>query len=1089
MTTTASKSKSAKAVFTPSVNIVRDADVSLNYIPTPNATQVYNQLINDYQTGIRSFNLVGAYGTGKSAFLWAFEKNINQKHAYFSSGNSAFRHVKGFTFLSLIGEYNSVIRSFAKSPEINLKNNLRAEEVILNLDRYYKSLHKAGKGLVILIDEFGKFLEFAAKNNPEEELYFIQLLAEYVNDSSKNIFFITTLHQDFHGYSRELTKTQQYEWDKVKGRLKEITFNEPVEQLLFLASERLRELNLGEKDKNFTKLFKAIETARAFPLRDYFNENFASKLLPFDILSAAVLTLSLQKYGQNERSLFSFIESNDQFGLKDFNQRKNPYYNLGCIYDYLIHNYYSFLTSRYNPHHRQWAAIRTAIEKAEGLIEENVSDAVKLVKSIGLLNIFSLATTRLNSNFLEEYGKYSLGIKDPNKLVKSLEGFKIIRFVRHTGKYILSEGLDFDIELAIDEAGNLVEKVTTVVHHLNAYFDFPYLSARAAYYEKGTPRFFAYHLSESPAKLSPEGEIDGFVNLIFSDSIKEKEIKEASGNCEDAVLYGWYRNTQDIANSLFEIEKIKKVRELHLDDQVAVKELDIIKQHQIRLLNHYVMGNMFAKNSPVQWYFQGEKVNIPDQRTFNRFLSEICNEVYTKTPVYKNEMVNKTKLSGVIATARKNFLAALTNNWYEADLAFEDTKFPPEKTIYLSLLKDTGIHQKAKDGFILDAPTNKEAKFSLLWKECTDFLLSTRNGKRDLEQLTDKLLAKPFKLKQGFIDFWLPVFLFSKRDDFALFHDEVYIPYLTQETLELVSKDPKEYEIKAFDIEGVKLDLFNSYRTFLNQSHHETLTSTGFIETIRPFLTFYRQLPEYAKQTKKLSKKTTALRLAIEKAKDPEETFFDRFPEALGYNVLQLRKDKKVLAEYVNQLQDSIREIRTCYDGLVNKVEVFIQQEIVGSLGSYPLYKNELQNRFKKIKKHLLLPYQRTFYDRLNSEIDDNKAWLNSIAQACIGKPLETISDEEEKVFYDKFKDIIHELDNLCEISKSGFDENKEIAFKFEITSFVEGLKKNLVRLPKSKNKELIQLQSVVKAKLSDDRQLNIATLAKLLEELLNNGK
>ena len=262
------------------------------------------------------------------------------------------------------------------------------------------------------------------------------------------------MHQDFNGYSRNLTKTQQNEWDKVKGRLKEITFNEPVEQLLFLASERLRELRLGVKDKNFLKLFKIIEDAKVFPLKDYFSESYAEKLLPFDILSAAVLTLALQKYGQNERSLFSFIESNDHLGIKDFNQ-KVPYYNLSCVYDYLVHNYYSFLTTKYNPHYTQWVAIRTAIERVEGVFRENITDAVKLVKTIGLLNIFASASARLNKEFLCEYGKYSLGIKEPEKIIKVLDGFKNIRFVKHSNKYILFEGTDLDIELAIDEAGNL----------------------------------------------------------------------------------------------------------------------------------------------------------------------------------------------------------------------------------------------------------------------------------------------------------------------------------------------------------------------------------------------------------------------------------------------------------------------------------------------------------------------------------------------------------------------------------------------------------------------------------------------------------
>ena len=94
-------------------------------------------------------------------------------------------------------------------------------------------------GQLIVVDEFGKFLEYAAKESPEEELYFIQQLAEFANSPDLPILFITTLHQPFEDYALTLIKTQKKEWDKVKGRLIEISFNEPVEQLLFLASERI----------------------------------------------------------------------------------------------------------------------------------------------------------------------------------------------------------------------------------------------------------------------------------------------------------------------------------------------------------------------------------------------------------------------------------------------------------------------------------------------------------------------------------------------------------------------------------------------------------------------------------------------------------------------------------------------------------------------------------------------------------------------------------------------------------------------------------------------------------------------------------
>ena len=60
---------------------------------------------------------------------------------------------------------------------------------------------------------------------------------------------------------------------------------------------------------------------------------------------------------------------------------------------------------------------------------------------------------------------------------------------------------------------------------------------------------------------------------------------------------------------------------------------------------------------------------------------------------YKNELVNKEFLSPQISTARKSFLRHLLNNESLENLGFPNDKFPPEKSIYLTLLKKTGIHK------------------------------------------------------------------------------------------------------------------------------------------------------------------------------------------------------------------------------------------------------------------------------------------------------------------------------------------------------------------------------------------------------------
>lgn len=1059
--------------FSPSVNIVRDEDSDIDYILTPNAEQVYSQLVNGFKIGIKAYNLVGAYGTGKSSFLKAFENGVTKNHS--KEKKQAFHD---FKFVKFVGKYASIKEEFSTFFKVG---DTKTQTIVNAIDNYYSNLKT---GLVIVVDEFGKFLEYAAKNNPEEELYFIQELAEYVSDKSKNILFISTLHQDFSQYAYDLSQTQQNEWDKVKGRLKEITFNEPVEQLLFLAAKRIDRLSIGKTNASFKNLYEVIQNSKLFPLRDYFNDEVAKKLFPMDVLSASVLTLALQKYGQNERSLFSFLDSNDPYNLYDYDTTENPYFNIACVYDYLIHNYFSFLTTKYNSHYAQWTNIRAAIDIVEGSSISSPTDAIKIVKVIGLLNIFGNSAGSIDETFIAKYAEYALDVKDAKNLLSELVKQRVLRYVNFANRFVLAQGTDLDIERALKEADSIVDKPTRIVDYVREYFKGNFVSAKAVHYKKGTPRFFEFRLVDKLIKEIPIGEVDGFIYLVFSDNVTRKEVIEFSENSNEALLIAYYHNYEQIQKIIYEILKIHKIKGDYLNDRIALNELNQLEQFHKNVLNNLINDNLYAGNQNVEWFYKGALVKISSSKSLNKELSRICEEdIYPGTPVFRNEMVNKTKISAPISGAKKALLKSLLDNWQIENLGLDPLHFPPEKTIYLSLLKDTGIHRLENGKLIISRPTDNS--YDALWELGERFLDSTKYSKRNLQDFVNLLLSKPFKLKQGFIDFWLPVFLFIKRNDFALFHDNFYIPDLNIDNLELVIKKAKDYEVKAFDVAGIKLKMFNQYRDLLEQTEKDVITNQTFIETIKPFIKFYKEINDYSKNTSRLGKKALNLRNAIAKSKDPERTFFEDFPSAMGVSIVELQNDKEKLKSYIKDIEASIREIRTSYAGLVERFELYILNEVVGENLGFDEYKLKLQKRFKKIKTHLLKPQQKVFIQRLNSPLDDENAWLNSLAQVCLGKTLDKITDEEEAKLYTIFTDTIVELDNLNEISQKDFDETTEDYFKIEITSFVDGLKKSLVRLPKEKTKEISKKELELKKLLLEDTRINITVLANLLQEEL----
>ncbi len=1064
--------------FSPSINILRDRGKKLEYIPTPNAERVIDNLNKNVSKGIKSFYIVGSFGTGKSSFLVALENQISNGAKIFETKITFNDKIK-FQILDFVGDYRSLEDSIRKKLKVSNKSDLLKE-----LDKLYIKLNSLNKGLLIVIDEFGKYLEYASQNNPERELYLIQKLAEFANDHSKNILFITTLHQGFDVYRTNLDVKLKNEWDKVKGRLMEIPFNEPVEQLLHLAAKYLNSKPRNINKKELKVVLNAIKQAHVYPLNNSIYENLAINLYPLDLLSAGILTKSLQRYGQNERSLFTFLKTTDFSKIVNNKQR---YYNLVSIYNYLIDNFYSLLSSKQNPDYFKWTIIRNTIERNEIVFEKKAAQKEKLIKTIGLLNIFSQKGAHINKKFLGIYGKHVLGITNVKNEINLLEKNRLIRYQIYSDTYVLFEGTDIDIDLALNDADKNINKKLNIVTKLKEYFNFPYLTAKASYIKKGTPRFFKFILSEIPTRLKPQEEYDGIINLIFNEKIKLEDIQAVSREVSEANLYVFYKNAELIKTTIIEIDKVNYVLNNTLDDRVVQRELKNLKENLITELNELVFGSLFYKKSKIIWVFNGKVIDINSKTTFSKVLSEIIDEVYSETPTFHNELINRAKLPGAITRARKLFINRLMNHWDKENLEFPEDKFPAEKTIYFSLLKATGIHRKYKNEYILAEPLDKS--FNYLWKKCEEFINASKSSKKNLFDLIEILKDKPLKLKQGFIDLWLPIFLFIKRDDYALFEKDAYIPSLNLDLIDIIIKYPQHYYIKAFDVKGIKLDLFNRYRALISKTKEETISNQSFIDTIRPFLTFYRDLPEYTKRTNKLSNVAISLRNAIANAKDPEKTFFEDFPEALGYSTVKLYESSKYLKDYVTQLKGCIQEIRTCYDELLNRIEDFLCNQLEFDNKNFPNYKQNLIKRYASVKSYLLLPYQKTFYKRVTSQLDDRNSWLNSIIQALIGKNLNQINDDEEKIIYDKLTNILYEFDSFSEFTNLQINIKTEKAYKVEITSTEESLLSSIVRLSKTNEQKVKRIEEKIKNQLSKDKALNKVALINLLKKELRNDE
>ena len=1070
-----------KPTFSLSANIESGFAEGMRYIVTPNAQRAVHQIVSDFNTGIHSFTIIGSYGTGKSSFLLALEADLvksSKKPLLLNA--SALSKSASFVFKNIVGDYTSLSTLLRRSLNVEGSEN----SVLDELKSYYEECREKKKFLVLVIDEFGKVLEHAAKNNPEQELYFLQKLAEFVNVPSRQILLLTTLHQNFSSYAKGLTEAQANEWTKVKGRYKEITFVEPIEQLLHLAAQQIQRGRDEVVPDNAVLLYDLAKTT-GYVASDFEVET-ALQLYPLDLFSAYAVTTAIQRYGQNERSLFSFLVSKGSSSISEFEPSVNLTYNLSKVYDYILYNYYFYLKDA-KTDSMSWSSMQLSIERVEGQSwesKEQMLDAVKIVKAIGLLNLYGVAGFKLSKKHLASYAHHAMGVASAMEVITKLEAKKIIRFATYKERVMLFEGTDIDLESAIREAGLMVARPIAFVDELNVFFNKRISPVKAHYFQKGTPRYFDYKLLEEPLDIVPTGDTDGFIELIFSTKKNVlDEVKEFSGNTDHALIFAYFINTDEIVDHLYNIKKYNYLTERVIDksDRVAVTEIQKLKEYEEALLNKAINDHLFAFKNKVVWIYKGQEQKVESQRDFNQLLSNVCNEVYCQTPVMVNELFNRHKLSSTILAARRSYLSHLTDHYSEEDMSYPSDKFPPEKTIYYSLLKNTGLHI---DGCFADVPSNKG--FLPLWEACENFLKSTENKPRKISELIKLLSTQPYKLKQGFLDYWIPTYLFIRHQDFALYDAGrgAFMPNVNTEFFDLLQKHPADYEIKKFAVDGVKLDFFNQYRRFIRLGEEFSITNANFIETIKPFLAFYVRLDEYTKHTSKFDHESTMrFRDALATAKDPEKAFFEDLPEALGFDQARM-KDKAIVQEYGDIIQRAIRELRSCYSRLIDRIETRIVDEWGLQSYEYDEYVLEIRLRLSNVKTYLLTDKQREFYHHVMTEYDNRTQWYQSICYTILEQRLDTLRDEQEDKLVDDLLFLFRECEKYSAISQATQESEQNDAYSFDmVTNRGDSMRTQTFVLPAKDKQRASELEEKITRQLSGDTNVDVCTLLSILNK------
>lgn len=1029
-----------------------DSSALDNYILTEYTQSCFNRIAEGIkpESGRRAWRITGDYGSGKSSFALLLARiftDFKEVPKYIIQGLELPKQGRSYLCFTPVlctcsrsplsksiieALLQTLIRlyTYEKKPKIivEIETLLNAyiepteEQIISYIEKFNEQIISDGKskGILLIIDELGKFLEYASIHPTRQDVYLLQRIAETASRSRARPFFVVCiLHQGFSAYADHLDQSAQREWEKVAGRFEEIVFNHPVEQIGNIIASALK----VQVDKIPTKhLFifseamkKSLDLAWFGPCDRNSMIDLATRLYPLHPTVLPVLIRIFRRFGQNERSLFSFLMSNEPFGLRSFSEkslREAQPYCLHNLFDYVRINFgHRLAIQSYRSH---WNLIESVIESysTEELLH------IQILKTVGILNLLNddlLATEE--SVTLAVSSTNNISAQDVKNALNKLHDIKRVLYDRGRAHGLcLWPHTSVDLEKAYNDACRVVQTPERVSSLIKEYLETHSIVARRHYIETGNLRHFEVIYSSvtdlQNILLEEESDADGFIVIPLCETPTEYQsalqfavtailkkrrnwlvaVPQPLGNL--AGLVQEFQRWDWIMSNIIELNADKYARE-EVSRQLLAAKLVLESGIQTR-----IGFKQFSGHSTLQWFNQAKPLHIVDGPNLLLELSRILNETYSEAPRIHNELVNRRRLSSAAAAARMRLIKWMIKGSNSQFLGMDQNKRPPEMSMYLSVLLNTGIHHKHGDKWRIAEPHSHSDKCHVLpiLEKIKNIVCQQPDTFINVAKLFDQLKKPPFGAREGIIPLLLTVFAIAHEQDVAFYKNGTFLREMTEEIMLELIKVPERFEIQYCRIEGIRAEVFFK----LMETLEITLSIKRKIEildVVKPLCIFVSQLPSYAKNTKRRSPIALSVRDSILEAREPVKLLFTDLPKACGFNPIStIVTSGKELEGFVKCLKEALNELRATLPELLERMKLMLR-DAFDIPGSFQQFRSALACRAEQVVLVGTEPKLRAFCLRLMDDNLPELEWLESLGSFLALKPPGKWHDSEEEVF------------------------------------------------------------------------------------------
>lgn len=1055
-----------------SINVEQDAGraaIAEGYTLTPQARSTLARMLDrltEPSAPSRAWTLTGPYGSGKSYFS-LFLMNLLcatlPAHQHVTSqlkqvdprlyeqvrDYAHLAHTKGFLPVPITGYRaalhaclvdgikgaidqllpNEALSKWFQDAQLSSKsaNTRQTVAQLGKLGQLVTSPELGYTGLLLVLDEMGKPLEHLANHPESGDIYLLQEIAEYADRCDYPVIFVGILHQGFERYAGHLDMTTQREWSKVHGRFADIAFQEPPHQQMGLVARALvRSEKLPAVDQLIEQYVdSAVRSGWKPPLTsiDEFRQ-LSQRAYPLHPTTLVALPHLFRRLAQNERSLFSYLGSLEPFAFQEFLQTNEALetVRLHNLFDYLVANFQGRLYAS-----MRGRMITETVERLQSA--PNLSSlATKLLKTIGLVSWLSevsdLRPTK--ATLVSALQSPSLTESDIETALDKLLSQSLVVFRRFNESYAIWQGSDVDLDERMQAAQQNLQGIFRLAHTVEQYMEPQPVVPRRHSYRTGFMRFWQMRYVDSTNRDDIERTTHaGFAGTVLLCLPVTKGDHEdfitwsLNGNWRDSAdfVIGVAQETARIAQLAQELRCLHWVRdntpELR-DDPVARREL----RTRINAVENLIRGEIdrklssqnLSRSGGCRWFYKGEEITAQFGRGLSYFLSSISDRLYPDSPRVWNELLNRRVLSSQGAAARRNLIEAMWLHERKPQLGI--TGFPPERSMYESLLRSSGLHRLSAENewSFLEPPAEDSLRLRPVWKALEEWVFDEKLQQRSVQDLFTYLSQPPYGLTEGVLPVLLCAFVLANRNETTLYREGTLLPDPGIADWEVLLRRPELFSVVGIRVEGPRAAIINRLARGLQ-------TEPAVLPVVRELVRQLGTLPEFTWRTKRLARQTITMREAVDQARSPERLLFYDLPVALelppftnnGTNQAQL------VDAFFERLNASLQELAQALPASVERArdELLMACGFAAGDEGWEAFRREAAVLQPYVSQPNLAPLLKRA-----AETAEPSAALDSVLAYIANRPPRSWSDSD----LTRFRDQAARFGQLFRAERSGYD-------------------------------------------------------------------